>query len=174
MPKKMNLDSIHLMYRYNYWAWARVWACVDTLSDAQFSQDVGYSMRSVHGQLVHAMSAEALWFSRLQGTSWRSMYKNEDYPTRDAIRTKWREVEAEVWHYLNKLTPDDLNETFTYRTMSGVEYTDSRLQVLIHVVNHATDHRAQTLATIHQVGGETVEQDLIFYLREKRSAGEQP
>jgi uncharacterized damage-inducible protein DinB len=37
----------------------------------------------------------------------------------------------------------------------------------LHVINHGTDHRAQILAMLNQLGGETVEQDLIFYLREK-------
>ncbi len=33
----------------------------------------------------------------------------------------------------------------------------------MQVINHGTDHWAQTLALIHQVGGQTLEQDFIFY-----------
>ena len=39
---------------------------------------------------------------------------------------------------------------------------------LLQVCNHATDHRAQTLAAIHSHGGETVEQDLLIYAFELR------
>ena len=38
-------------------------------------------------------------------------------------------------------------------------------EALIHVVNHSTDHRAQMLRLIGDYGGQTFEQDIIFYLR---------
>jgi uncharacterized damage-inducible protein DinB len=43
-------------------------------------------------------------------------------------------------------------------------------EVLIHVVNHGTDHRAQMLRLIGDYGGQTFEQDIIFYLREKQAS----
>ena len=41
-----------------------------------------------------------------------------------------------------------------------------RREVLLHMVNHGTDHRAQILARLHELGAETVEQDLMLYLWE--------
>lgn len=37
-------------------------------------------------------------------------------------------------------------------------------QVLLHVVNHATDHRAQLLRILHDLGVKTGPQDYIFYV----------
>jgi uncharacterized damage-inducible protein DinB len=37
-------------------------------------------------------------------------------------------------------------------------------QVLLHVVNHGTDHRAQTLRLLNDLGVKTVSQDYIFYV----------
>ena len=37
-------------------------------------------------------------------------------------------------------------------------------QVLLHVANHATDHRAQLLRVLHDLGVETTYQDYIFYV----------
>jgi uncharacterized damage-inducible protein DinB len=39
-------------------------------------------------------------------------------------------------------------------------------QVLLHVVNHGTDHRAQLLRLLNDLGGETTSQDYIFYVYE--------
>ncbi len=36
-------------------------------------------------------------------------------------------------------------------------------QVLLHVVNHGTDHRAQLLRLLNELGVETTWQDYIFY-----------
>jgi uncharacterized damage-inducible protein DinB len=37
-------------------------------------------------------------------------------------------------------------------------------QVLLHVVNHGTDHRAQVLRILHDFGAPTTAQDYIFYV----------
>jgi uncharacterized damage-inducible protein DinB len=37
-------------------------------------------------------------------------------------------------------------------------------QVLLHVVNHGTDHRAQLLRLLNDLGVETSSQDYIFYV----------
>jgi uncharacterized damage-inducible protein DinB len=37
------------------------------------------------------------------------------------------------------------------------------LDSLMQILNHSTDHRAQILSLIHQLGGATIAQDLIFY-----------
>jgi uncharacterized damage-inducible protein DinB len=37
-------------------------------------------------------------------------------------------------------------------------------QVLLHVVNHGTDHRAQLLRLLNDLGVETTSQDYIFYV----------
>ncbi|MCE7948301.1 MAG: hypothetical protein DYG88_12830 [Chloroflexi bacterium CFX4] len=37
--------------------------------------------------------------------------------------------------------------------------------MLLHLFNHGTDHRAQTLAMLHTLGAETVDQNRIAFLR---------
>jgi uncharacterized damage-inducible protein DinB len=37
-------------------------------------------------------------------------------------------------------------------------------QVLLHVVNHGTDHRAQLLRLLNDLGVETTSQDYVFYM----------
>jgi uncharacterized damage-inducible protein DinB len=37
-------------------------------------------------------------------------------------------------------------------------------QVLLHVANHGTDHRAQILRLLNDLGIETIYQDYIFYV----------
>lgn len=163
----MNKDLICTLYDYNYWAHNLVWDCVDQLTEEQFTRNLDYSWGSVHVQLVHSMSAEWMWFNRLRGTSPESMFDPADYPTRETIRARWREIEADAREYLAALDDGDLNGMFTYTTTSGNTHRQRVGEILLHVVNHATDHRAQTLAMIHEVGGPTAEQDLIFYLRER-------
>jgi uncharacterized damage-inducible protein DinB len=39
-------------------------------------------------------------------------------------------------------------------------------QVLLHVANHGTDHRAQILRLLNELGIQTTSQDYIFYVYE--------
>lgn len=163
----MNADYFRMLFDYNYWAHRRVWDCIIQLTDEQFSHDIGYSWRSIHGQVVHTMGAEWIWFSRIQGTSPTAMFKNEDYPTRDAVRARWDEIEANARAYLANLEDSYLGQTIHYQTTSGKPMSNRLWHILAHLANHGTDHRAQILAMLHQLGTPTLEQDIIFYLRER-------
>jgi len=63
--------------------------------------------------------------------------------------------------YLAKLRDDMLFE----KPFSDGEDKDLILwQVLLHVVNHGTDHRAQVLRLLADLGVKTESQDYIFYV----------
>ena len=167
----MTVEHLKMLYDYTYWAHGKVWECVLELSDEQLYQPLDYSVGSIHHQLVHTMMAEWIWFSRLQGTSPNAVLNPDDYPTLDDVRAKWVEIEATVRTYLNTLINADLSKSINYRTTEGSDKQMVIGGILSHVVNHSTDHRAQTLAMMHTLGAKTVEQDLIFYLLEKTIRG---
>jgi uncharacterized damage-inducible protein DinB len=52
------------------------------------------------------------------------------------------------------------------KPLSGEDKDLLLWQVLLHVANHGTDHRAQALRTLHDLGVETTSQDYIFYVYE--------
>lgn len=164
----MDAEKLAQMLDYNYWAHERVWNCVAKLSDEQFKQSSDYSIGSVHQQLVHVMSADWVWLNRLNGVSPDHQLNPADYPTREAIRARWAEIERDLRAHVAGLDDDQLNDPVRYHRISAPdEWRETlRWQIVLHVVNHGTDHRAQILSLIHRLGGETIAQDLIFYLDE--------
>lgn len=164
----MDIKTIQQLYNYNYWAHRRVWTCVEGLTDTQFKQPLDYSIGSVHAQLVHTMSAESVWFDRIAGHSPNGMASPADYPTRATLRHKWDTIEQHVQDYLGQLDTEALLGNITYNRTNGEPKTTPLLGILLHLINHGTDHRAQTLAMIDRVGGATIAQDLIVYLREQQ------
>jgi uncharacterized damage-inducible protein DinB len=84
---------------------------------------------------------------------------------RDAIRAHWDKVEEKVRAYLAALQDEQL---FSKPITDPEEDKDLIVwQVLLHVVaNHATDHRAQLLRALHDLGVDTKSQDYIFYVYE--------
>ncbi len=161
-------DVVRTLYDYNYWAHRKVWECVTQLTDEQFTRDLGWSHGSVRGQVVHTMGAEWIWFERLRGEWPRAVLNPADHPTRADVRARWDQIETEARAYLATLDDAQLLQTVHYKTTRGDPKENVLWHILLHVVNHGTDHRAQTMAMLNRLGAPTVEQDLIYYLREHR------
>jgi uncharacterized damage-inducible protein DinB len=163
----MNASYFRMLFDYTYWAHRKVWVCIEALTEAQFTQPVDYAFGSIRGQVVHTMGAERIWLSRLNGSSPTAMLAESDYPTRADVRAAWDEIEADVRAHVNALNDDALLTNIVYRTMKGIEQRQPVYQLLAHLANHGTDHRAQTLSMLYQLGAPTVEQDLLLYYRER-------
>jgi len=169
----MRAAEIRTLFEYGYWAFDRTWECVMQLNDDQFVQELGYSRGSIRNQVVHMMSATGRWIVRLQGGTPGPHLANEAFPTRALARAKWDELRGEALAYLGRLSDSDLDGVFHWSLPDrGAEAENARWEILLHVVNHSTDHRAQVLAMLNQQFGlPTPEQDLVFYLRERDRQG---
>jgi uncharacterized damage-inducible protein DinB len=85
-----------------------------------------------------------------------------DFHDRESIRAHWDDVEQTMRDYLAALRDDML-----FDKPLGEEDKDLILwQVLLHVANHGTDHRAQLLRFLNDLGVKTTYQDYIFYVYE--------
>lgn len=162
----MTPESMQRLYDYTYWAFDRVWDCILPLTEEQFTQELDYSIGSVRNHVVHMMSATQRWVCRLQGTETPPPPPYENYPTQAAVRAEWDVLKTETLAYIYSLDQVALDEPIHWAIATrNVSRTDRRWEILQHVANHATDHRAQILAMLHtHFGVKTVEQDLIFYI----------
>ena len=161
----MNANAFRHFYNYHFAENRKTWEHVASLSFEQFLQAVDYSHVSVRDQVVHLLDVEDMWFSELRGTNaLEPLPSTTEVDDRDVIRAHWDKVEQNIRAYLTKLKDDML---FTKPIKEPEE--DQILfawQVLLHVANHATDHRAQLLRVLHDLGVDTKSQDYIFHVYE--------
>jgi len=160
------LKWIHTIWDYNYWAHHKLLHCVQTISDEDFKRPVDYSIGSIHVQVVHVMWAEDVWYQRIHNKPIPT-YVATDFPTCDSIREQWKTIETNWRAYLAGLTDSELNHYIKVTSVGGHQYERTVMEMLLHAVNHGTNHRAQILQLLHGYGGETFEQDMSFYFREK-------
>jgi len=163
----MNADGIRQLYEYTFALNDRVWACIEQLSDAQFVEELDYSLGSVRNHVVHWLNVDERWFARLRNAPLPAIIYAQDFPTKAVVKTKWDAVREDLQAYLVTLDDEMLAKSFVYDTRRRRQMTSIAWQILIHVMNHATDHRAQILAGLHRLGAPTLEQDLILYLWEQ-------
>ena len=161
----MNADAFRHFYNYHFTENRKVWEHVASLTFEQFTQPVDYSRGSVRDQLVHLLDAEDMWFSELRGAQpLEPLPETVTADDRIAIRVHWDKVEGNIRAYLASLHDEQL---FSKPITDPEEDKDLIVwQVLLHIANHATDHRAQLLRTLHDLGVDTKTQDYIFYVYE--------
>jgi uncharacterized damage-inducible protein DinB len=159
----MNADAFRHFYGYHFTENRNIWdSCVTQLSDQQFTQNVAYSHGSVRDQIVHLMSVDEGWFSELRGVEPSEPFPPANLNDRESIRAHWDSVEQSMRDYLAELRDDML---FDKPIEEPEEDQDLMVwQVLLHVVNHGTDHRAQLLRLLNDLGVKTTSQDYIFYV----------
>ncbi len=157
----MHANDIRILYGYHFAANRKLWdVSVVPLTDEQFLQPLDYSIGSIRNQVVHLMDIEEGWFDGLRtNTPSRAAFKNpDDWATREKIRADWDSVETKIRAYLDDLTDEECNQPF------GADPDALRKwQIMLHVLNHATDHRAQTLAMLHSLAAPTFAQDMIYH-----------
>ncbi len=158
----MNANAFRHFYEYHFTENRKIWDMYITpLSYDQFTQNVGYSHGSVRNQIVHLMSVDEAWFSDLRGVEIPESLDPVGVDDREIIRAHWDIVEQNMRTYLAKLRDEMLFE----KPFADGEDKDLILwQVLLHVGNHGTDHRAQLLRLLNDLGVKTTSQDYIFYV----------
>ncbi|MCY4073213.1 MAG: DinB family protein [Chloroflexi bacterium] len=161
----MMLTAVRSLFDYHYTAYDRVWSSVMELSREQFVQEYNYSLGSVRNQLVHVMNVDDRWLSRLQHQQPTENLMFTDFPDAHSVRQKWTSIRARVQDYVFGLSREQLERTVELHFPGrGGRHHNTRWQICLHMVNHGTDHRAQILSLLQDLGGQTFEQDLILHL----------
>lgn len=157
----MNADAFRHLYEYHFAENRATWEkYIMPLTQEHFIQRVDYSLGSLRNHIVHLTEVDNIWFSELRGLTDPAIPFMEATDDRTKIRQHWDAVEAMMRDYLAGLR----DEILMAKPIVLEEDKDLRVwQVLLHVVNHGTDHRAQMLRLLHDLGAKTVSQDYIFF-----------
>jgi uncharacterized damage-inducible protein DinB len=159
----MNASAFRHFYDYHFTENRKIWeSYITQLTHEQFTRHADYSHGSVRDQIVHLISCDDTWFSELRGAEPSDPPPAANFDDREIIRAHWDRVEQSMRHYLAALRDEML---FDKPIKEPEEDKDLIVwQVLLHVVNHGTDHRAQLLRLLNDLGVKTTSQDYIFYV----------
>jgi uncharacterized damage-inducible protein DinB len=153
---------------YNRWANRRLLEVAAALPAEQHRAPAEVPHGSLLGTFVHIFAAEQVWRVRCQeGRSPTSLASPERYPTLDALARAWEEEEGAMRAYLSSLTDADLEGTVHYHRTDGRPQSSVLWQVLAHLVNHGTQHRAEAALLLTRYGRSPGDLDLMVYLRQR-------
>jgi len=141
------------LWDYNDWANEKV------LHHLQNNQQIekGVSMMS------HILSAQFIWYLRVMNKPISAFPIWEVYKTSELLTMN--EDSTKQWQALIEET-SDFKSDFNYTNHKGDNHTSSLDQIVTHVINHGTHHRAQISALIRAEDQQPPVLDYIFYSRQ--------
>ncbi|HVM30370.1 MAG TPA: DinB family protein [Candidatus Limnocylindrales bacterium] len=153
----MQTAEIRFLYAYDRWATRRILDVLDGIAGEVWTNGGIVGDRGLGDILVHQLGAAQRWRNGFQDTGQSPAPERDPLPSVEELRQRWQaEWEAtDAWL-------EGLTDAFVGQKYEGVPVW----QMLVHVVNHGTQHRAEAAALLTADGRSPGELDLIFYAEE--------
>ena len=135
---------------------------LDGLDPAVWTRTQVVGERGLGAILAHQLGAAQRWRHAFQDTGESPELEREPLPTIDQLGDQWDTEWAAVDAWLPTVT-----DGFVAHVHEGVPVW----QMLVHVVNHGTQHRAEAAALLTAEGRSPGELDLINYVEEQTASG---
>jgi len=87
-----------------------------------------------------------------------------------SIRETFERSHADLRSFLKSLSEERLHEVLSYRDSAGNPYERVMWQLMAHVVNHGTHHRAETAMAMGLLGKPMRELDYLYFELERAGA----
>lgn len=152
------------LYLYNDWAHERLFRMSDHLTEAGLDQPFAMGFGSLRATMFHILSAEQIWLERWNQVPWREFPTDPRNKSMSEIASELRRVAAERQRLLDEGRASGWKRVVTYRDSRGHEYSNPLDELLLHVANHSSHHRAQALHYLKRLGQTTPGGiDYVFY-----------
>ncbi len=146
------------LFRYNEWANQQVLEAV-AQTNAQ--------PRPMLNLLGHIAATQEIWLARILNTESQHQPIWPEYDL-DSIREKLAEGSEEWSAFIETMNDEHFKEEHQYTNSKGKLFKTTLEDVVLHVVNHGTHHRAQLVKMLRDQGEEPPVTDYIFYTREAK------
>ncbi len=148
------IQDFDSLIRYNHWASGRI---LDVMQSADAVPERAVELFS------HLLRAQDVWYGRVQKTDHAEL----DFWATEPISACAERVEASTQRWQTVLKEyEDLDQSISYTNSKGTPFETPLRDVLTHVVNHGTHHRAQIALVLREADIAPPPTDYIFYLRE--------
>jgi len=171
----MKTDEIKLMYEYNYWANHRILATAAKITPEQYAAQTAFG--NLRSTMIHLLDAEVSWRLTFQqcfspvakpnepAEAWDYKDLTEaDLPTLADLAARWHTEETEMRAYLHSLSDEDLNGFVRYAIPGGIVRERVLWHCMLHLVNHGTQHRAESAALLTSFNQSPGDLDMTVFL----------
>lgn len=163
----MILTAIQRLFDYNSKMTDRVIHVAGALTQDQFTATVVQGQPSVRDTLVHMADAQVCHVSWWSGSMTRDESFGREFPPSNyaditAVSDFWRSVNQETTNFVRSLTGNaDLERTYTRAFGDGSTIERPLWEMMLHVINHGTQHRSEVAVMLTALGHSPGDLDLL-------------
>jgi uncharacterized damage-inducible protein DinB len=150
--------QLRRLVAYNQWADERILAAVDGVPAEELDRPREAYFGTIAANLRHIVMAQRIWLARWSGEAPR--YDEQ-------ITVPWKaafgETHAILRTYVGGLSDADADRPVRYTDLRGNAREIQLAQVITHLVNHGTAHRAETGLLLERLGRSPGDIDYSVY-----------
>jgi uncharacterized damage-inducible protein DinB len=161
------LKAVKRLYDYHADATERVLQTSELLTAGQFTMIVVPGQPSLRDTLVHICDAQYAHLSWWDGSlspeeSFARLFPVENYPDLQAVRKLWNELLRDTGAFIETLSSDaDMARVYTRTRRDGGVQRRHLWEMMLHVVNHGTQHRSEAALVLTALGHSPGDLDLL-------------
>lgn len=159
-------EQARALIAYNWWANQKILEAASVLSAEELDRDTGATFGSIGANLRHIVAAEMGWHSVLAGMPLQRPEGLRSAAPLSDIREWCEESHKRLDAYAASITNESIDAA-VHAERGGQTYSWPAWQVLTHVVNHGTQHRAETGAALAALGHSPGDLDFIYFVSER-------
>ena len=156
-------DPPRAIIAYNWWVNRKILDAASGLSAAELDRDTGATCGSIGANLRHIVAAELGWHSVLAGIPLQRPEGLRSAAPLSDIREWFQESRQRLDEYAASITDASIDAEVRAER-GGQTYSGPAWQVLTHVVNHGTQHRAETGGALAVLGHSPGDLDFIYFV----------
>lgn len=114
---------------------------------------------SVQSLINHIFNAHQIWNARILGMPTLEVWQINDWAILPVINTENNKESLKIVHTY------ELDKTIRYNNAKGAIFSQKIKDILFHIINHSTYHRAQIAMRLRESGITPLNTDYIYYKR---------
>ena len=131
---------------------------LDTMQGAETVPDRALEL------FTHLLRTQDVWYGRVRGTDHAELDFWETDPLPACVKRLSESTER--WQSVLDERAGELDKPISYTNSSGTPFETPLRDILTHVVNHGTHHRAQIAPELREADIDPPATDYIFFVRE--------
>lgn len=147
----MHRDILRFMVRFHIHSYERVLETTALLSDDEYRRPATLDHESAHETLLHVLG---------NGWGWREfLIGNDDadpegwpFPDLATIRAYWQDEHVRLLDYVETTPDTSLAEELSWTNESVGRVSVPRWSIVLHIVNHGTQHGSELARYLTEVG----------------------
>jgi len=161
------IENTKMLVRYKAWADDITFSAVSKLPSAEITKQRKTRFGNIVHTLNHVYVIDDIFKAHLSGEKHHYTARNTDnHPHLSDLYKSQMTINRWYIDYVDSLSEELLNTIVNFQFIGGGDGAMSRLNILLHVINHSTYHRGFVGDMFYQIPAIPPANDLPVFLRD--------